>query len=59
MIDFVDELQQRGFSKAQADLLLDSGLPLGFSVYVGARFDCGAQFSATVILTEQTDNIPR
>lgn len=41
----------------KAEHILDSGLPLGFSVLIGSRFDCGAQFMATLILTEDLDNI--
>ncbi|GAX78219.1 hypothetical protein CEUSTIGMA_g5661.t1 [Chlamydomonas eustigma] len=53
VINFVDELQQRGLSKEQAEHLLDSGLPLGFSIQVGARSDCEGQFSITLVLLEE------
>lgn len=33
--------------------MLDSGLPLGFSIYVGAHSEAGGQFSACMFLLEK------
>ncbi len=40
----------------QAEHLMDSELSLGFSIQVGARFDCPGQFSVTLVLLEEETN---
>lgn len=54
VVDFESELQNRGFTRDQAHKVLDSGLSLALSLRMGARFDCGGQFSVALVLMEES-----
>mmetsp|Transcript_51262 Transcript_51262/g.163903 ORF Transcript_51262/g.163903 Transcript_51262/m.163903 type:complete len:338 (-) Transcript_51262:89-1102(-) len=49
-VNLVKALGRAGLDEEVALAVLDKGLPLTFSIWVGARSDCGGEFSAEVIL---------
>eukprot|EP00955_Chlamydomonas_euryale_P071136 360973-Chlamydomonas_euryale.AAC.7 len=47
VVDLVAMLSRSRLSPARAAALVDAGAPLGLSVYIGARHDCGGIFQVT------------